>query len=118
MVYPSPERAGANPGAGINRAGASQTESIFSAIPGFSRDSRAIRLLLPTDGHVGEIPPNPEVKVSTTMLYSSESSRAGLISGGRVAAGSSLSTSTSQCCELAENFSLQQQQLQGTGQTR
>ena len=66
-----------------------------AAIPGFFKDSRATRLLLPTDGHVGEVAPNPVVKESASMYYSLGSSRTGLASSGGVLAGFSLSTSTS-----------------------
>ena len=66
-----------------------------AAIPGFCKDYRATRLLLPTDGHVGEVPPNPVVKESASMYYSLGSSRTGLASSGGVVVGFFLPTSTS-----------------------
>ena len=51
-----------------------------AAIPGFCKDYRATRLLLPTDGHVGEVAPNPVVKESASMYYSLGSSKTGLAS--------------------------------------
>ena len=63
-----------------------------AAILGFCKDSR---LLLPTDGHVGEVLPNPVVKESASMYYSLGSSRTGLASSGGVVVGLFLPTSTS-----------------------